>query len=105
MRKISLTQGQFALVDDEDYQWLNQWKWYAYKTPNGSYYSTRTVKDYYVIKTGISMHRQILDLDAGVLRKSKHINEDTLDNRRSNLKSVATRRGKLREMYGDSWLS
>ncbi len=27
MRRIKLTKGFFALVDDEKYDWLNQWKW------------------------------------------------------------------------------
>ena len=29
MKKILLTQNQVALVDDQDYDWLNQWKWCA----------------------------------------------------------------------------
>lgn len=28
-RRIKLTQGQFAIVDNKNYEWLNQWKWYA----------------------------------------------------------------------------
>ena len=29
MRRIPLTRGQVAIVDDADYAWLSQWKWCA----------------------------------------------------------------------------
>ncbi|KKK47193.1 hypothetical protein LCGC14_3157660, partial [marine sediment metagenome] len=32
MREIALTQGQTAIVDDQDYDWLSQWRWYAVRS-------------------------------------------------------------------------
>lgn len=28
MKTIPLTQNKFAIVDDADFEFLNQWKWY-----------------------------------------------------------------------------
>jgi hypothetical protein len=39
MRKILLTQNQIVLVDNDDYKWLNQWKWHARKWRNNYYAS------------------------------------------------------------------
>lgn len=44
MKQIPLTQGQFALVDDEDYDWLMQWKWHAFQGPtNKTYYAAKRI--------------------------------------------------------------
>jgi len=89
MRKIELTQGKYALVDDEDFEWLSQWKWFACK------YGVQ----YYALRGHPSnngrrmhyMHREILNLKPNDDKLSDHINHNGLDNRRYNLR-VVTRR-------------
>ena len=77
MPKIPLTQGQYALVDDVDYDWLSQWEWVAHKENNGNFYAMRGT---------IRMHRQILGLKQGDRRQGDHRNHNTLDNQRHNLR-------------------
>ena len=42
MKQIPLTQGKFALVDDEDFEYLNQFKWCALKRPH-TFYAVRNL--------------------------------------------------------------
>jgi len=90
VKKIRLTKGKFAIVDDTDYEWLSRWSWclcggYAGRTynPNG-----RKPPHYTIF-----MHREILGLGFGMTvgdkRQGDHKNRNPLDNRRSNLR-VAT---------------
>ena len=89
MKYIPLTKGQFAIVDDADYDWLNQWKWQAHLAPNTqSFYAVRTEYLPDRKKQRISMHRQILGLEQGDNRQGDHIYHNTLDNRRSQLRIV-----------------
>ena len=82
-RMIPLTQGKHAIVDDDDFEWLNQWKWYALKTAN-TYYAARKVRGRTVL-----MHRVVLGLDIRDKRHGEHKNGAGLDNRRTNLR-IAT---------------
>jgi len=82
MKKIKLTQEQFALVDDADFERLSGSKWYALKTGYGGFCAARGRKP------TILMHRVIMDAPKGV--DVDHINHNTLDNRRDNLR-LATR--------------
>jgi len=90
-REIPLSQGKVALVDDADYEGLNQWKWYWCRSRNrsGSGYAFRKQTDKTSGRlTYIYMHRQILDAPARL--ECDHVNGDGLDNRRDNLR-LATR--------------
>lgn len=101
MRRIKLTQGKFALVDDADFEWLNQWKWTASKD-KGRWHALR-----FEGTTGnrkhVSMHSMLCDGGPEV----DHKNGDSLDNRRGNLRP-ATRsqneanKGKQRRKGGSS---
>jgi hypothetical protein len=80
MKEIPLTKGMVALVDDEDFDFLNQWKWHASKHYNNYYAARRPYPERKVIK----MHSVILDVPTGYL--PDHKNGNTLDNRRENLR-------------------
>jgi hypothetical protein len=82
MKRIPLTKGQFAIVDDADYEWLRQWSWCVH-TRRGEYYAKRRRSN---AEGGghIFMHRQIAMTPPGM--DTDHINHDILDNRRSNLR-------------------
>lgn len=85
-RLIPLTQGQFAKVDAEDYEFINQWKWCAHWDRGAnSYYAKRQSSKADGQRT-LLMHRVVLGLAWGDGRQGDHINGDTLDNRKSNLR-------------------
>lgn len=78
-RIIPLTRNQTVMVDVADYEWLMQWKWMA---RGGAYiYAARS-------DNGPYMHRVIMDCSRSMM--VDHINQNTLDNRRSNLR-ICTR--------------
>ena len=91
-RLIPLTQGQFAIVDASDFEWLNQWKWNAQWNPKTrSFYAKRTLPVIDGKRTGdVWMHRMILGFEPKDGRIGDHQNGLTLDNRRSNLRVAST---------------
>lgn len=82
MKRIPLTRGKFAIVDDEDYEWLNQWKWYAQKH-HRTWYAKRAILKNGKLKT-IYMHRQIVNAQKG--QETDHKDGNGLHNQRSNLR-------------------
>lgn len=82
MKKIFLTQGQFAMVDDEDYEILSAFKWYA-KKDAGVFYAVRGFRVGKKQKQ-ISMHRFLM----GNPSKVDHCDGDGLNNQKDNLRVV-----------------
>ena len=83
IRHIPLSKGQYAIVDEADYAWLNQWKWYArWSKTTKSYYAARNDPNKKGKHRSIQMHREILGLYDGDKREGDHANHNTLDNRR-----------------------
>jgi hypothetical protein len=88
-KEISLTQGKFAIVDDDDYGYLNQWRWHASKQRN-SFYAQRTSKPINGERAiTIYMHIEIIGRKEGF--EIDHINGEGLDNRRENIRHVTHR--------------
>lgn len=86
---IPLTQNQVAIVDEEDFGYLSQFHWYAHWNINTqSFYAGRALPRLYGKTRSVRMHRELLGLVAGDPRQGDHINHNTLDNRRTNLRIV-----------------
>jgi len=79
MKEIKLTKGKVALVDDADYDLLNQLNWYAFWNGKTFYAARNSPK-----KRGVTifMHQMILGVKGG-----DHINGNGLDNQRANLRA------------------
>jgi hypothetical protein len=85
MKKIKLTQGKYTLVDNDDYEYLNQWKWFAVHKGNGRFYVRRSSKRIGgQTQKNILMHREIMKPPNGMV--VDHVNGDGLDNRKRNLR-------------------
>ncbi len=85
MKKIPLTQGKFAIVDDIDYSFLMQRKWrfnqgYAVRSSRKSEGLNKRI--------AILMHRVVLSRKLGHsnFEETDHKNQNELDNRRGNLR-------------------
>ena len=78
MKQIELTQGKFAIVDDEDFEEVNQYNWYFAQG-----YAVRNVKVSGKQKTQL-MHRIVTNCPADM--DVDHANHDKLDNQKVNLR-------------------
>ena len=89
MNEIELTSGYITIVDDCDAEWLNQYRWRASVSKKDSPYVIR-FKSVCGKRIAVLMHRLIMGSIVGReltrLEIVDHINGNTLDNRRANLR-------------------
>jgi hypothetical protein len=83
MKEIKLTQGKVAIVDDDDFEHLNQLKWNATKVKSGKYYARHCVWVDKKVKA-VLMHRLIMNCPKNMC--IDHINHNELDNQKTNLR-------------------
>lgn len=96
IKQIPLSRGLFAIVDGDDFEYLNQWKWYCSATGYairkewlGNINGKRTSKV-------IRMHRFVSLPQDGL--SADHINGNKLDNRRGNLRNC-THKNNMRNIH------
>ena len=84
MKEIELTQEQVTLVNDEDFECLNQFKWFAQYDPNNEcFYACRDKS-----RKRIYMAREILNCPDNM--QVDHKDHNTLNNQRYNIR-ICTR--------------
>lgn len=79
MKKIKLTQGRYALVDDRDFEYINQFTWCF----DSGYAARKDSND-----KKVYMHRVINKTLDGFI--TDHIDRNRLNNQQSNLRTVSS---------------
>lgn len=95
-KQIPLTMGEFAIVDDEDYEYLSQWKWWRNRG-----YAIRS----FMVKGKrhiILMHRVIMQ--APLNKLVDHIDGNILNNQKHNLR-ICTHSENMRNQHSVSGTS
>ena len=89
IRSIALSRGMVATVDEDMFEWLSGWRWYACCPGSRVFYACRNEG-----KGRVYMHRAITAKRGMGPGEVDHINHDGLDNRTANLRIVASSQNK-----------
>lgn len=96
MKCIQLNRGEVAIVSDEDFEKIAQYRWFCQVATDGLKYASRSVnfKDSEGKRTcrSIQMHHMILPKKDGF--RVDHRNRNGLDNRRENLRYATNRQNR-----------
>jgi hypothetical protein len=92
MKEIQLTQGRVAIVDDEDYDIVNKYNWWAVQ--GGDIHKVYYAQKWLCRVKGVKKYEMLHNFIAGRPGYKlfiDHINGDGLDNRKENLRIVTNR--------------
>lgn len=87
MKRIPLSRGMHAIVDDEDFDRIAKHKWHV-QSDTMLYAVRKGPRDEHGKRIRYQMHREVISAPAGIF--VDHISGDPLDNRRCNLRLATT---------------
>lgn len=96
MKEIKLTQGKVALVDDEDFEYLNKWKWGVIKSGEKNFRARRI----YGTKNNqkcVYMHRLLIKTPLNL--ECDHIDHNGLNNQKLNLRNCTHQQNQRNRRY------
>lgn len=101
MMQIPLTRGLVAIVDDDDYERLRQWRWHAKPNADCRYFAAVRCVQYRGRRISYPIANAILGLPPEVL--VDHANRDALDNRKRNLRRASDSLNSVNWLRTNKW--
>lgn len=81
-----------VLIDDEDFEVVSQYKWFINKDSGKNLFYVRSTRAINGVR-GMRLHRLLTNATTGTV--VDHINHNTMDNRKSNLRVLPNNRANL----------
>ena len=106
MKTIPLTKGNAAMVDEEDYERVNQYKWFANETKPGHIFAFHGIREprplplrsgvYGKVRV-ISLQRFIMNITNAI--QVRHIDGNGLNCQRSNLRVINSQQPEIKKRF------
>ncbi len=102
IKEINLTNGYITVIDDKDYDLISSYTWHSKLSHSGNVCAATNIRRDGKQRT-VRMHRFIMNAEKGTI--IDHLNNNSLDNRRENLKIVSNRDNAInnKKPYNDTY--